>query len=87
MGQGAAIWTRDVAKAHRVAGGVKAGVIWVNAHHRNAPSSPWGGMGDSGIGRENGTDAYHEYTTTASVTVRTSDAAEDWFGQLDARYS
>ena len=34
-----------------------------------------------------GTDAYHEYTTTASVTVRTSDAPEDWFGQLDARYS
>jgi phenylacetaldehyde dehydrogenase len=86
-GLGAAIWTRDVAKAHRVGAAVEAGVIWVNAHHRNAPSSPWGGFGDSGIGRENGKDAFHEYTTTTSVTVRTSDAPEDWFGQLDARYS
>ena len=51
-GLGAAIWTRDVARAHRVADAVEAGVIWVNAHHRNAPSSPWGGMGDSGIGRK-----------------------------------
>ena len=39
------------------------------------------------IGRENGTDAFHEYTTTTSVTTRLSDAPEDWFGQLDARYS
>lgn len=90
----AAIWTRDVARAHRVADGVNAGVIWVNAHHRNArnahkqessialeltlsdclsvivASSPWGGMGDSGIGRENGTDAFHEYTTTKSASTR-----------------
>ena len=29
---------------------VQAGVIWVNAHHRNAPSSPWGGFGESGCG-------------------------------------
>ena len=76
-----------MAKAHRVGAAVQAGVMWVNAHHRNAPSSPWGGFGDSGIGRENGTDAYHEYTTTTSVTVRLSDTPEDWFGQLDARYS
>jgi phenylacetaldehyde dehydrogenase len=87
FGLGAAIWSRDVARAHRVAAGLEAGVIWVNAHHRNAPSSPWGGMGDSGIGRENGTDAYHEYTTTSSTTIRMVDTPEDWFGQLDARYS
>lgn len=39
-----------------------AGVQWVNAHHRNDPSGPWGGFKESGIGRENGIDAYLEYT-------------------------
>jgi len=86
-GLGAAIWSTNAARAHRVAKRVNAGVLWVNAHHRNAPSSPWGGMGESGIGRENGTDAYHEYTTTQSVTVRMSDEREDWFANADARYS
>lgn len=54
FGLGAAVWTRDVARAHRVAQGVRAGIVWINAHHRNDPSSPWGGFGHSGIGRENG---------------------------------
>ena len=43
----------------------------VNCHHRNDPSSPWGGFGQSGIGRENGPEAFEEYTTTKSLTIRT----------------
>ena len=75
------------AGAHRVAQGVRAGIVWVNAHHRNDPSAPWGGFKESGIGRENGWEAFREYTETQTVVVRTSDAAEDWFGNPDARYS
>jgi acyl-CoA reductase-like NAD-dependent aldehyde dehydrogenase len=86
-GLGGAIWTSDVSRAHRVAHKTEAGVFWVNAHHRNDPSCPWGGFKESGIGRENGWEAFREYTETQSIVVRTSDVPEDWFGNLSARYS
>lgn len=38
---GAGIWTSDLSRAHRVAGEVESGIVWVNTHHRNDPSSPW----------------------------------------------
>ncbi|KAH0839852.1 aldehyde dehydrogenase domain-containing protein [Lanmaoa asiatica] len=57
-GLGAGIWTSDLSRAHRVADAIEAGVVWVNTHHRNDPSSPWGGMKESGIGRENGFEAF-----------------------------
>jgi len=86
-GLGGAIWTLNVARAHRVARNTKAGVFWVNSHHRNDPSCPWGGFKESGIGRENGVEAYHEYTETQSVVVRLAEEPEDCFGNLKARYS
>jgi acyl-CoA reductase-like NAD-dependent aldehyde dehydrogenase len=64
FGLAAAVWTKDVKRAHRVADAVRVGLVWINDHHRNSPSSPWGGFGDSGMGRENGLDAYHEYTAS-----------------------
>ena len=66
-----AIWTEDVRKSFRVAQRLRCGLTWVNCHHRNDPSSPWGGFGQSGIGRENGPEAFEEYTTTKSLTIRT----------------
>ena len=84
---GAAVWTRDLKRAHRVMDGLKAGVIWANAHHRNAPDAPWGGFGASGIGRENGVDAYREYTASTTMIVRTAETKEDWFaGAAGSRY-
>ena len=66
----------------------QVGIIWINDHHRNDPSSPWGGMKDSGMGRENGLEAFHEYTQTKSVVVATSSEPFDWFQQAaGARYS
>lgn len=56
----------------------------VNCHHRNDPSSPWGGFGQSGIGRENGPEAFEEYTTTKSLTIRTALASADKAFQLNA---
>ena len=86
-GLAAAIWTKDVMRAHRVADKLDVGIIWINDHHRNDPSSPWGGMKWSGVGRENGLAALHEYTQTKSVVVRMDPAPFDWFEQADARYS
>jgi phenylacetaldehyde dehydrogenase len=86
-GLGGAVWTQNVARAHRVARDVEAGVFWVNAHHRNDPSAPWGGFKESGIGRENGWECFREYTETKTIVVRMSEEPEDWFGNPDARYS
>ncbi|KAI9574754.1 aldehyde dehydrogenase domain-containing protein [Boletus coccyginus] len=83
-GLGAGIWTSDLSRAHRVADAIEAGLVWVNTHHRNDPSSPWGGMKDSGIGRENGVEAFEAYSQSKSVIFNTATAEEscvtdDWF--------
>jgi len=57
-GLGAGIWTQNLSRAHQVAAQLQSGLVWVNTHHRNDPSSPWGGMKESGIGRENGIEAF-----------------------------
>lgn len=85
FGLGAGVWTRDLSRAHRVAEKIDAGIVWVNTHHRNDPSSPWGGSKSaSGVGSENGVDAYHAYTTMKSTVVNYAEPeesleADDWF--------
>ncbi|KAF5322811.1 hypothetical protein D9619_000478 [Psilocybe cf. subviscida] len=87
-GLGAAIWTADLSRAHRVAAEIEAGLCWVNSHHRNDPSSPWGGMKESGIGRENGLEAFAAYTQSKSTIVNIASPDEtrktdDWFADSD----
>ena len=80
FGLAAAVRTRDVARAHRVAGAVKAGIVWINDHHRLDPASPWGGVGDSGIGREFGTESFDDHFETKSVMLGTADNRDfDWY--------
>jgi phenylacetaldehyde dehydrogenase len=81
FGLGSAVWTRDVARAHRVAGRIEAGMVWVNDHHRLDPASPWGGVKDSGLGREGGWESFHDFTNIRSVTVRTAEDDVDWYGE------
>ena len=76
---GASVWTRDVLRAHRVTDRLKAGVAWINDHHKNDPRSIWGGSGDSGYGHENGWDALKSYLIKGAVTVRTAEDYSDWF--------
>ncbi|GMI19732.1 hypothetical protein TrRE_jg2385 [Triparma retinervis] len=86
FGLAASVWSKDIKRAHRVADRLDVGIVWLNDHHRNDPSSPWGGMKDSGVGRENGIEALHEYTQTRSVVVGFDDTPFDWFVEGDARY-
>lgn len=93
FGLGAAIWTQDLSQAFRVSESVESGICWVNTHHRNDPSSPWGGIKSSGVGSENGIDAYNAYTTTKSTIINYATAedglaSDDWFkeGGGDVRY-
>ena len=79
FGLAAAIRTRDVGRAHRVASGVKAGIVWINDHHRLDPASPWGGVGDSGVGREFGSESFDDHFNTKSVMVATHDQPFDWY--------
>lgn len=79
FGLATSIWTRDIARAHRVAHKLLSGITWINDHHRIDPASPWGGFKMSGLGRENGLVAYEEYTQIQNIIVNLSDTEFDWY--------
>jgi acyl-CoA reductase-like NAD-dependent aldehyde dehydrogenase len=78
-GLAGAVRTRDVARAHRVAAKLRCGIVWINDHHRLDPASPWGGVNDSGIGRECGTESFEAHFEVKSVMVRVDDSPFDWY--------
>ncbi len=68
-GLAAAVWTKDVQKAHRFAASVRAGTVWVNCYDVFDAAAPFGGFKMSGIGRELGAAALANYTESKTVTV------------------
>ncbi len=68
-GLAAAVWTRDIKKAHRIAREIQAGTVWINTYHPLDAASPFGGYKQSGYGRELGAYALDLYTQIKSVWV------------------
>jgi acyl-CoA reductase-like NAD-dependent aldehyde dehydrogenase len=68
-GLAAAVWTRDIQKAHRMAETLKAGTVWINCYNMFDAASPFGGYKQSGFGREMGKAALELYTQIKSVWV------------------
>lgn len=80
FGLAGAVWSQDVARAHRVAGQLRAGTVWINSYKAISVMSPFGGFGDSGFGRSSGLDGLREYTVPQSVWVETAPEASVAFG-------
>ncbi len=68
-GLAAAVWTRDMSKAHRIAAELKAGTVWINCFDVFDTAAPFGGFKQSGIGRELGAYALENYTEVKTVTM------------------
>ena len=69
LGLAAGIFTNDIRKAHRVIHQMQAGICWINAYGASPSEMPVGGYKLSGLGRENGIEAFNHYTQTKSIYV------------------
>jgi betaine-aldehyde dehydrogenase len=80
-GLAGAVFTQDVAKAHRVVRKLRAGITWINTYHPTYNEAPWGGYKQSGIGRELGTYGYDAYTEVKQINVNLDVAPSGWFSE------
>ena len=78
-GLAGAVWTENAGRAERVAGRLRHGTVWINDFHPYVPQAEWGGMKQSGIGRELGEDGLAEYQEVKHVWHNTKPAPADWF--------
>ena len=77
-GLAAALWTRDLTTAHKVAARLEAGIIWINCTNIFGPWMPYGGYKTSGLGFEAGMEGLREFTRIKTVLIDTSDTPETW---------
>lgn len=78
-GLAGAVWTENAGRAERVAGRLRHGSVWINDFHPYVPQAEWGGMKQSGIGRELGEDGLAEYQEVKHIWHNTKPAPADWF--------
>jgi aminomuconate-semialdehyde/2-hydroxymuconate-6-semialdehyde dehydrogenase len=69
-GLSASLWTNDLRRAHRVAGQIEAGIIWVNTWFLRDLRTPFGGMKQSGIGREGGAHSFEFYSELSNICIK-----------------
>ena len=69
QGLAAAVWTRDIGKAHAIADGMRAGTVWVNCYDVFDAAAPFGRFKRSGFGRELGEKSLDSYTEMKTVTI------------------
>ena len=75
FGLAAGVFTRDLARGHRVAAKLKAGICWINNYNITPIEMPFGGAGESGIGSENSMAAFDHYTQLKTVYVELGEVA------------
>jgi len=63
----AGVWSADIGRVHRMAGGMKAGTVWINTYGYTDVRLPWGGSGESGLGREHGDTALENFTEPKAI--------------------
>ena len=73
-GLAAGVWTKDIGRAIRMTKALRAGMVWVNTYRAVSYMMPFGGMKQSGLGRESGLESVKEFLETKSVWISTSDA-------------
>ena len=78
-GLGSGLWTSNLQRAHKLARDLNAGMVWINSYKRVNPGSPFGGVGQSGYGREMGFDAMREYTQVKSVWENVDAQIPPWY--------
>ena len=72
-GLASGIWTKNMNRALRVSSKMQTGTVWVNTYRAFSFMSPFGGYKRSGIGRESGQEAIHDFLQTKSVWINTSE--------------
>jgi betaine-aldehyde dehydrogenase len=70
FGLGASVWTRDPVIIREATRRLEAGIVWVNLHLKVPPEVPFGGVKESGLGRENGVQALHAWTEEKTVLMK-----------------
>lgn len=66
----ASVWTRDLARAHRLAAAIESGVVWINEVGRHTPGVPFGGCKQSGLGRSESIEELLSYSQTKAVSLQ-----------------
>ena len=72
-GLGSGVFTQNLARAHRVSKKIHSGICWINTYRAISPIAPFGGVNQSGYGREAGLQGVLDYTRTKTTWINTSD--------------